>query len=401
MKNIPFSPPYIDERVVSEVNGVLNSGWITTGPKCIELEEKISTYLNVSNAVSCNSWSSGAQIVLRLLGIGEGDEVIIPNYTYAATLLAVYHAGATPIIVDVDDNYQINNQAIIDAITPKTKAVIPVDIGGLPTDVESLKEILEAKARQFNSSNKYHKIIGRIAIICDAAHSFGATIGSEFVGGQADFSIFSLHAVKNLTSAEGGVITFNLPQIEPENIEKELKLIRLNGQTKDALAKTQNLANWEYDIILKGFKMNMPDICAAIALGQLESYNFIQAERKRVYHRYADNFKDFKYLSIIPSQLENRLSSHHLMMISLSKEFKSKRNQIINKCADQGVSTNVHFKPLSLMTAFQSEQFKGSLSKSIELFEREISLPIYPELSNEQVDYISKVLMDAINKVTD
>ena len=401
MKNIPFSPPYIDERVVSEVNGVLNSGWITTGPKCIELEEKISTYLNVTNAVSCNSWSSGAQIVLKLLGIGEGDEVIIPNYTYAATLLAVYHAGATPIIVDVDDNYQISNQAIIDAITPKTKAVIPVDIGGLPTDVESLKEILEDKTRHFNSSNKYHKIIGRIAIISDAAHSFGATIGSEYVGGQADFTIFSLHAVKNLTSAEGGIITFNLPQIEPENIVKELKLIRLNGQTKDALAKTQNLANWEYDIILKGFKMNMPDICAAIALGQLESYNFIQAERKKVYHRYADNFKDFKYLSIIPNQLGNRLSSHHLMMISLSKEFKSKRNQIINKCADEGVSTNVHFKPLSLMTAFQNEQVYGSLSNSIDLFEREISLPIYPQLSYEQVDYISKTVMNAIDEVAD
>ena len=401
MKNIPFSPPYIDERVVSEVNGVLNSGWITTGPKCIELEEKISTYLNVSKAVSCNSWSSGAQIVLRLLGIGEGNEVIIPNYTYAATLLAVYHAGAIPVIVDVDENYQISLSNIQEAITPNTKAIMPVDIGGMPTDIESLKSLLESESHQFKSTNKYHTLIGRIAIISDAAHSFGATIDNIKVGNQADFTIFSLHAVKNLTSAEGGLITFNIPQIDSQSLVKELKLIRLNGQTKDALAKTQNLANWEYDIVLKGFKMNMPDICAAIALGQLESYDLINSERKRVYDRYASNFKDYQHLTIIPSQVGNRISSHHLMMISLSQEVKSFRNQIITYCANKGVATNVHFKPLSLMTAFQNEQFCGSLSNSIDLFEREISLPIYPQLRNEQVDFISKTVMDAIDQVAD
>ena len=399
MQNIPFSPPFIDERVMSEVNEVLNSGWITTGPKCIQLEDRVSSYLGVNATVSCNSWSSGAQIVLRLLGIGEGDEVIIPNYTYAATLLAVYHVGATPVIVDVDKNYQIDIQNVLEAITPNTKAVLPVDIGGLPTDIESLRIILEKKSDQFHSMNDYHNRIGRIAIISDAAHSFGATIGSSKVGSQADFTIFSLHAVKNLTSAEGGLITFNLPQIDSEVLVKELKLIRLNGQTKDALAKTQNLANWEYDIVLKGYKMNMPDICAAIALGQLESYDLINSERKRVYDRYASNFKVCQHLSIIPSQVGNRISSHHLMMISLNENLKSFRNQIISACANKGVSTNVHFKPLTLMSAFQNEEVRGSLSHSIDLFEREISLPIYPQLSNEQVDYISKTIMDAINEV--
>ena len=401
MQNIPFSPPFIDERVISEVNEVLNSGWITTGPKCIRLEENVSSYLGVSATVSCNSWSSGAQIVLRLLGIGEGDEVIIPNYTYAATLLAVYHVGAIPVIVDVDENYQISIPSISAAITPKTKAIMPVDIGGLPTDIDSLKRLLESTSDKFNSSNRYHNIIGRIAIINDAAHSFGATIENLKVGNQADFTIFSLHAVKNLTSAEGGLITFNIPQIDTERLVKELKLIRLNGQTKDALAKTQNLANWEYDIILKGYKMNMPDICAAIALGQLESYDIINSERKRVYERYASNFKNYEFLKIIPNQLDTRLSSHHLMMISLNEEIKHFRNQIITFCANKGVSTNVHFKPLSLMTAFQNEQFRGSLSMSINLFEREISLPIYPQLSNEQVDYISKTVMNAIDEVAD
>ena len=399
MQNIPFSPPFIDERVIAEVYEVLNSGWITTGPKCIQLEEKVSSYLGVNATVSCNSWSSGAQIVLRLLGIGEGDEVIIPNYTYAATLLAVYHVGATPIIVDVDENYQISLPNIQEAITPNTKAIMPVDIGGLPTDIKSLKSLLEAESYQFSSSNNYHSLIGRIAIISDAAHSFGATINNIKVGNQADFTIFSLHAVKNLTSAEGGLITFNIPRIDSESLVKELKLIRLNGQTKDALAKTQNLANWEYDIILKGFKMNMPDICAAIALGQLSSYDTINFERKRVYDRYASNFKDYQHLTIIPSQVGNRVSSHHLMMISLSQEVKFFRNQIITHCANKGVSTNVHFKPLTLMTAFQNEQVRGSLSNSIDLFEREISLPIYPQLSNEQVDYISKTVMDAIDEV--
>jgi len=399
MQNIPFSPPFIDERVMSEVNEVLNSGWITTGPKCIQLEDRVSSYLGVNATVSCNSWSSGAQIVLRLLGIGEGDEVIIPNYTYAATLLAVYHVGATPVIVDVDKNYQIDIQNVLEAITPNTKAVLPVDIGGLPTDIESLRIILEKKSDQFHSMNDYHNRIGRIAIISDAAHSFGATIGSSKVGSQADFTIFSLHAVKNLTSAEGGLITFNLPQIDSEVLVKELKLIRLNGQTKDALAKTQNLANWEYDIVLKGYKMNMPDICAAIALGQLESYDLINSERKRVYDRYASNFKVCQHLSIIPCQVENRISSHHLMMISLNENLKSFRNQIISACANKGVSTNVHFKPLTLMSAFQKEEVRGSISHSIDLFEREVSLPIYPQLSNEQVDYISKTIMDAINEV--
>lgn len=401
MQNIPFSPPFIDERVITEVNEVLNSGWITTGPKCIQLEENVSSYLGVSATVSCNSWSSGAQIVLRLLGIGEGDEVIVPNYTYAATLLAVYHVGAIPVIVDVDENYQISIPNILTAITPNTKAIMPVDIGGLPTDIDSLKRLLKSNSRQFYSSNKYHNLIGRVAIISDAAHSFGATIDNAKVGNQADFTIFSLHAVKNLTSAEGGLITFNIPQIDSDSLVKELKLIRLNGQTKDALAKTQNLANWEYDIVLKGFKMNMPDICAAIALGQLESYDMINSERKRVYERYASNFKDSRHLTIIPSQIENRVSSHHLMMISLSQEFKPFRNQIITHCANKGVSTNVHFKPLTLMTAFQNEQFSGSLSNSIDLFEREISLPIYPQLSNEQVDYISKTVIDAIDEVSD
>ena len=399
MQNIPFSPPFIDERVITEVNEVLNSGWITTGPKCIQLEDRVSSYLGVNATVSCNSWSSGAQIVLRLLGIGEGDEVIIPNYTYAATLLAVYHVGATPVIVDVDENYQINIQNVVEAITPNTKAVMPVDIGGLPTDIESLIILLKKKSDQFHSKNEYHNRIGRIAIISDAAHSFGATIGPNKVGKQADFTIFSLHAVKNLTSAEGGLITFNLPQIDSEELVKEIKLIRLNGQTKDALAKTQNLANWEYDIVLKGYKMNMPDICAAIALGQLESYDLINSERKRVYDRYASNFKVCQHLSIIPSQVGNRISSYHLMMISLNENLKSFRNQIISACANKGVSTNVHFKPLTLMSAFQNEEVRGSLARSIDLFEREISLPIYPQLSDEQVDYISKTIMDAINEV--
>lgn len=395
MKQIPFSPPYINESVRRHVDEVLSSGWITTGPKCLELEKQVSKVLRVENVVTCNSWSSGAQIVLRSLGIGEGDEVIIPNYTYAATLLAVHHIGAKPIIVDVDENYQIDLKEIQKAITSRTKAIIPVDIGGLPVNVPEILRITQEMCNIYIPDSPFQKKLKRIAVICDAAHSFGAEISNEKVGGQADFTIFSLHAVKNLTSAEGGLVTFNNHEWNV-GIEQEIRLNRLNGQTKDAFSKTQGLANWEYDIALKGFKMNMPDICAAIALGQLEDYENIINERQRVFDRYEFNFRKSGHFKFLPTSLDNRKSSNHLFMISLNSELVKYRNSIINFAAEQGVSTNVHFKPLSYMTAFANEKKCGKLENSINLFEREISLPIYPQLTDLEVDYICSVIETAI-----
>lgn len=399
MKQIPFSPPFINQEVIEQVTNVLNSGWITTGPKSLELEILSAKYLGADHVVTCNSWSSGAQMVLKLLEIGPGDEVIVPNYTYAATLLAVSHMGATPVIVDVDDNYQIDFNAIASAINEKTKAIISVDIGGLPVDIDTLRKVVCNNAINFSSSNEYLKSLKRPAIISDAAHSFGAKIDDQYVGNQADFTVFSLHAVKNLTSAEGGLITFNLPKELGEQTVKSLKLIRLNGQTKDALAKTQNLANWEYDIVLKGFKMNMPDLCAAVAIGQLHSYDIIQNERERVYRRYYENLHSLDSITFLSDRIDSRESSRHLAMVSLKPELKAYRNDIIKVCSSQGVSTNVHFKPLSLMSAFKNEMIVGSIQRSIDLFEREISLPIYPQLTDEEIDFICKTLIDAIESV--
>lgn len=398
MRNIPFSPPFIDEHVKKEVMDVLDSGWITTGPKTLKLEQEIANYIGVKNTVSCNSWSSGAQIVLKYLGVGVGDEVIIPNYTYAATALAVHHVGATPIIVDVDKNYQMDLDQVRSLINSKTKAIIPVDIGGLPTDVFKLKQMLVEAKYCFQPSTQIQEAVGRITIISDAAHSFGAKIGNEKVGSISDFTVFSLHAVKNLTSAEGGIISFNLPH-EAGDVAGALKLLRLNGQTKDALAKTKNPANWEYDIILKGYKMNMPDICAAIALGQMKSYDTILAERKRVTEQYLELFSNQSHFTIIRSNIDNRSSSNHLLMIQLSDSVKKYRNDIITLCSEKGISLNVHFKPLSLMSAFGKEFAKYNCPNSISLFNSEISLPIYPQLTFEDIEYIAENLLAAIDSL--
>jgi len=395
MRNIPFSPPFIDENVKREVMDVLDSGWITTGPKTLQLEQEIAKYIGVETTVSCNSWSSGAQIVLKYLGIGEGDEVIVPNYTYAATALAVYHVGAKPVAVDVDDNYQMDLEQVRSVINSKTKAIIPVDIGGLPTDFITLKDLLEQEKYCFQASSEILEIIGRVAIISDAAHSFGAKIGASKTGSYSDFTVFSLHAVKNLTSAEGGIISFNLPR-EAGDVAGALKLLRLNGQTKDALAKTKNPANWEYDIILKGYKMNMPDICAAIALGQMKSYDSILEERKRVTEQYHKYFSNQSHFTILRSEVDNRFSSNHLLMIQLNDKTKKYRNDIITLCSEKGISLNVHFKPLSLMTAFKDEFSVYECPKSIALFSSEISLPIYPQLTNDDIEYISETILSVI-----
>ncbi len=397
MKKLTFSPPWVDENVKQEVISVLDSGWITTGPKTIELENSISKYLGTTTAVSCNSWSSGAQIVLSYLGIGPGDEVIIPNYTYSATALAVFHVGATPVIMDVDENYQLDLNSLAKKVTANTKAIIPVDIGGLPVDIDALNTVLNSLKGGFIPSNSVQAMIGRIAVISDAAHSFGASVKGKKVGTLADFTVFSLHAVKNLTSAEGGIITFNL-KMESQAVERSLKLLRLNGQSKDALSKTETPGNWEYDIICKGYKMNMPDICAAIALGQLKSYGFMLEERQRVLTQYINQFENQDFFTWLPHLLEGeRVSSNHLMMIRLNTTLTPFRNDIINYCAANGVPTNVHFKPLSLMSAFKKDFENHRCPNSIDLFKSEISLPIYPQLLNEDVDFICSTLFRAIH----
>lgn len=402
---IPFSPPIINESVVAEVNHTLQSGWITSGPKVKELELTLANQIGTSHVVCVNSWSSGAMLLLKWLGIGEGDEVIVPAYTYCATALSVIHCGATPVIVDVKDDFTIDPQKIAEAITAKTKAIFAVDFGGLMCDYDGIYEVInqkKAEGVQFKSSSEKLAHYNRPILLSDAAHSIGASYKGKKSGSVADFTIFSLHAVKNITTAEGGAISFNLPStLDPEAVYKEMKLWSLNGQTKDAFSKT-NGGGWRYDILFPGLKVNMPDVCAAIGLAQLKDYERIHLiERKRVAERYHEYFST-KNWSILPVlQDENRTSCYHLFALRIQGIDESQRDAIIDEIMANGVSVNVHFLPLPMLTAFKHLGFSiDAFPKAYAMYANEISLPIYPQLTNEQVDFICKTVTEAYRKIT-
>jgi dTDP-4-amino-4,6-dideoxygalactose transaminase len=386
MDKIKFAPPYIDEEIISAVVDVLRSGWITSGPICLELEKELSTFMGTKDVVCCSSWTSGAILTLTALGVGNNDEVIIPNYTYAATALAVMHAGAKPKIVDVDENLQMDLVAIKKAVSSKTKAIMPVDVGGLPCNIDKIRDLLIELDRK------------DITIILDAAHSFGATIDGHKVGNQADVTIFSMHAVKNLTSAEGGFITTS-SSFYSDSFYKELRLLRLNGQTKDAFSKTLNKASWEYDIVRIGYKMNLPDVLAVIALKQLKSYELQLLRRHDIFKRYEDGLNSLEIGKSLPRVIGNQVSSCHLFIFILHEEYKHYRNIFIEEMAEKDIPLNVHFKPLSLLSVFQDSNF--DMPNSINLYQRAISFPIHMELTNKQVDYVIKNFVAlALNKIS-
>ena len=401
---IPFSPPYIDEDVKREVMAVLDSGWITSGPRVLQLEKAVRESAGVSHVACCNSATSGLLLALHWYGITRGDEVIIPAYTYAATALVVMHLGAKPVMADCGPDLNIDVTQVKKLITPRTKAIIPVDVAGLPCDHDSLFRTIESDETKkiFSPANEKQKQLGRPLIVTDAAHSIGAFYKNRPAGSLGDFAVFSFHAVKNVTTAEGGAICINLPDtvFDSGEIYRTLKLWSLNGQTKDALAKT-NGAGWKYDIVYPGFKMNMPDICAAIGMAQLRKYwSDILPGRLHVCRTYLDLLGKFLWAELPVLEDEHRKSSCHVFALRIKNVNETQRDRIIEEIAAQGVSVNVHFQPLPLLTVFRERGYRiEDFPVAYDQYSREISLPVYPQLTDEQIRYVVQAVENAYNKI--
>jgi dTDP-4-amino-4,6-dideoxygalactose transaminase len=398
---IKFSPPYIDYSVIDEVIDSLKSGWITTGPKVKALENEIKKLCSAQEVLCVNSWTSGAIMMLKWLGVTDGDEVIVPAYTYAATALAVIHAGAKPIMVDITDDFNISMESVRNAITNKTKAIIPVDIAGWPCDYEKLKNLVNEPGIkiQYNAKTEIQKAIGRILILNDAAHSIGAKYNGKNIGQESDITIFSLHAVKNITTAEGGAICLNLPKpFDNSKLYNELRMMSLNFQTKDAFTKTK-AGGWKYDIIGLGMKINMPDINAAIGLAQIRQYSELLEMRKNIFQRYQNAFSKFDWAILPPQLSELKESSCHIYALRINNITEEQRDIMIQYIAEQGVAVNVHFIPMPMLSYFRELGYKiEDYPQSYKNYAAEISLPIYPQLTDDEVNYvIEKVVMAYTN----
>ena len=381
----------------------LESGWITTGPKVKALENETAAYCAIDHVLCVNSATSGLMLVLHWLGVGKGDEVIIPAYTYCATALVVMHVGATPVMVDVKGDFNIDPEKVRQAITPKTKAIIPVDFAGWPCNYDALYNVVnDATTRQvFVPKGEIQEQLGRIAIISDAAHSFGAAYKGKKSGSLADMTVFSFHAVKNLTTAEGGAICITMP--EPFNnasIYQTLRLWTLNGQTKDAFSKSQ-AGGWKYDIVYAGFKINMPDVCAAIGLAQLRKYStYILKERQRVFDYYNDCFRRYGWAELPPFLQEASSCSYHLYPLRIKNITEQQRDHLIEKITSAGVAVNVHFIPLPMLSLFKSCGYEiGDYPVTYNSYSREISLPIYPQLNDAACAHIVAAVTGAISEI--
>lgn len=400
---IPFSPPYVDEAVLREVEDTLRSGWITTGPKVKELEAELEAFTGCQRALCVNSWTSGAILVLKWLGVKAGDEVIIPAYTYAATALAVIHAGATPVMVDISDDLTIDVSKVREAITPRTKAIIPVDIVGLMCDYDALFDLVERADIKalYTPDGHVQQQFGRIILLADAAHSLGATYKGKACGICADITIFSFHAVKNVTTAEGGAICLNLPAgFDADAVYGIMRLWSLNGQTKDAFAKSSGYG-WKYDILFEGLKCNMPDICAAVGLAQLRQYSrFLLMARKHIVKRYSDFFYTRPWAELPVVEDQDRESSYHVYTLRIRGISESDRDAMVDWILAQGVGVNVHFIPLPMLTAFrQRGEDIRNYPAAYHHYSREISLPIYPQLTAEQIDQVCNIVEDAYHTI--
>ncbi|MCH4381997.1 DegT/DnrJ/EryC1/StrS family aminotransferase [Staphylococcus haemolyticus] len=382
--NIPFSPPHITEKSVELVSEVLRSGWITTGPKVKEFENKLTEYIGSNGTVVMSSATAALEMSLRILGVGPGDEVITSAYTYTASASVIDHVGAKIVLVDTDENLGLNIQQLEEKINENTKAIIPVDIAGRINDYAKIKEIVKKKKELFKSNNEIANNIGRIAIIADAAHSFGAQKNEKQSGMFADFTCYSFHAVKNLTTAEGGAVTWI---INDKSIEKKFKQMILHGQSKDAFSKMQK-GNWEYDITTLGYKSNMTDIQAAIGITQLSEYNENLKRRHEIIKFYESELNP-QYIKSLNHNGKDFTSSGHLYITWVKNASEEQRNKIINELAKVGVSTNVHYKPLPLHTAYINYGFDiSNFPMAHKMYKNEITLPLYPQLTNEEIRYI-------------
>ena len=397
--NIPFSPPDISEQEIFEVAEALRSGWITTGPRTKQLERNIAKYIGTEKCVCLNSQTACAEMALRVLGIGPGDEVIVPAYTYTATASVVCHVGATLKLIDCQpDCLEMDYDAVASAITEKTKAIIPVDLAGIPCDYSRIFQIVEDKKHLFHPNSEIQKAMGRIAVMADTAHAFGARQNGVQVGAIADFSSFSFHAVKNLTTAEGGALTWRtIPGISNEDIYKKLQLLSLHGQSKDALAKTQ-LGAWEYDVVGTYYKCNMTDIAAAVGLVQFRRYPDMLKRRKEIIAAY-DAVLTTLGVETLPHYTDESESSGHLYLTRVPKITEAQRNEIIIKMAEQGIACNVHYKPLPMHTAYKNLGFDiADFPNAYRHYENEITLPLHTCLTDEQVAYICKSYIEIVKE---
>lgn len=394
---IPFSPPDMSQAEIDEVVDVLRSGWITTGPKTKQFEREIAAYCGNKKAVCLNSATACLELTLRLLGVGPGDEVIVPAYTYTASASPVVHVGATLVLVDVaKDSFLPDYDAVASAITERTKAIVPVDVGGMLCDYDRLRAIAEEKKALFHAKNDIQAQIGRVAIVADGAHSFGASQDKRHSGSLADFTTFSFHAVKNLTSAEGGSVTWRDDLgLDDEKCYKQYMLMSLHGQDKDALAKTK-VGVWEYDIVEPLYKCNMTDILAAVGLAQLHRYSEMLEKRYNLVHLYDELLENAGV--VCPEHLKNDMvSSCHLYLARLAGKHVEQRNEIIVKMAERGITTNVHYKPLPLLTAYKNmglrmEDYPNAYAQ----YANEITLPLYSTLTEENVERVCSVLKDVL-----
>ncbi|MFI5203089.1 MAG: DegT/DnrJ/EryC1/StrS family aminotransferase [Flavobacteriales bacterium] len=400
---IPFSPPRVDEKTAEAVKEVLLSGWITTGPKTKQFEKELAHYCGAKRVICLNSATAGLETMLRWYGVGPGDEVIVPAYTYAATANVVLHCGATPVMVDIDENdFTISVDAARKAITPKTKVIMPVDIGGLPANYSALVSLVNEPdiKSQFKPSQESQQKLGRIMILTDAAHSVGARYKGKIVGSQTDVMVFSFHAVKNLTTAEGGAVALNLPApFDNEEIYKSLCIHTLHGQTKDALSKTAG--SWRYDIIEAGYKCNMTDLQAVIGLIELSRYESETLPvRKKIFQQYQEAFSKENWAHCPVYTDADRESCAHLFMLRVKKASEQQRDKIIERIAEKGVSVNVHFLPLPMLTVYKSKGYDiKHFPKTFAAYQNEISLPIYYTLTNEQVQTVIKAVKESVKEV--
>ena len=389
MMNISFSPPDISELEIAEVAEALRSGWITTGPRTKQLEKNIAQYVGTGKCVCLNSQTACAELALRVLGVGPGDEVIVPAYTYTASASVVCHVGAKLVLIDSQrDSLEMDYDAVEAAITEKTKAIIPVDLGGVPCDYTRLFSVVEKKRSLFRPSGDIQKALGRVAIMADTAHAFGAKLGDRMIGSVADFSSFSFHAVKNLTTAEGGALTWNtIPGVDDEDIYKRLQLLSLHGQSKDALAKTK-MGAWEYDIVGTWYKCNMTDVTAAIGLKQLERYPGMLQRRREIITKYDAALKPLG-VKVLEHYTDTCESCGHLYLTFVPGITLEQRSEIIIKMAEMGVACNVHYKPLPMHTAYKNLGFDiKDFPNAYAHFAHEITLPLHTCLTDEQADYV-------------
>ena len=417
MKKIPFSPPDITEAEIAEVAEALRSGWITTGPRVKQFEREIAAYVGTERAVCLNSCTASMEIALRLIGVGPEDEVIIPAYTYTATASVTQHVGCRLVMVDSQPGkVEMDYDKLADAITERTKVVMPVDLGGVVCDYDRIFQVVEAKKALFRPATELQKRMGRVIVLADAAHAFGAFQHGKMVGAIADFTAFSFHAVKNLTTAEGGALTWNLPfgrepvvydagtTVPPIDGEtwtdffyRHAQLFSLHGQNKDALAKTQ-IGGWEYDIIGPWYKCNMTDIMAAVGLAQFRRYPGMLERRREIIGRYNAALADLP-VAVLDHYGEDYASSGHLYLTRLIGKTDAERREVIVRLAERGVSTNVHYKPLPMMTAYKALGFDiADYPNAYHLYENEVSLPLYTRLTDEDVAYIIDNYVDVVSK---